>query len=766
MARRWAQRLMAAWLLATIAESIGSSTVRLALRKAGRCAGTRHRDAVLCSTPGRSLSSRDVDAVAIGRLRGGSSPTDYSKMKLSDLQKELRGRGLSTKGLKHELIERLQGAAPSDDEVPTASKRDAPEPTDDGTEDEHARQKQAAIAGEAEDQGEGEENHAEPVPVPIAAPPRVHVDASAEGLVKVYNSYAIKDKCRAAGFQFDAAERAWVKPSAAVLEQLEVASLEHVTCEAVLDLIQNTDEAGAAVATPTKEPEACRAEVQNGMVRISGGTYGIKDKLRLAGFKWDADSYSWARAEPEVTSWINELRAGTGAHAVEAGSSEYADAVLAAVTELDESAQVKPAVDPVKPQLVVKEDKVFVYNSYDIKDKLRALGFRFSSAERAWSRSLEAVLELSPEFDTGDDVTLDKLLVLDAPELDDDGPPPPSLRIVDEDVEVYDSYSIKDQLRALGFRWNADKTCWTHTVDQVKEALGVETQDEITVDLCTAVGEHLASTGEGANKQKPELRVEGDEVQVFKSYDVKEKLRALGFSWSTEQLCWRINADKLLERIEGCALETLTIDDVLALEPLPDEAKEAASLVLSDGEALVYNSYDIKEKLRTLNFRWDSSRGVWTQPVEQVMAAVGVEDESLLTLDKILAAEAPAQEGGEAKMPHLTLDDLEVCVFNSYDVKDKLRALGFHWDSARVAWTRPTAEVLAMLSVPDKELITMHALLNCNTDEFVAAADDAGNLVGAAGASLEMLNDEVRSSLHTRALRAEASRDGAEARKA
>ena len=30
--------------------------------------------------------------------------------------------------------------------------------------------------------------------------------------------------------------------------------------------------------------------------------------------------------------------------------------------------------------------------------------------------------------------------------------------------------------------------------------------------------------------------------QVFKSYDVKEKLRALGFTWNTESVCWRIDA--------------------------------------------------------------------------------------------------------------------------------------------------------------------------------------------------------------------------------
>ena len=48
-------------------------------------------------------------------------------------------------------------------------------------------------------------------------------------------------------------------------------------------------------------------------------------------------------------------------------------------------------VDPIKPVLSIKEDKVCVYNSYDIKDQLRALGFRFNSADKAWVRALDEV---------------------------------------------------------------------------------------------------------------------------------------------------------------------------------------------------------------------------------------------------------------------------------------------------------------------------------------------------------------------------------------
>ncbi len=616
---------------------------------------------------GRASCARPLRAFC--GLRGGSGAPaeEYNKMKLSDLQKELRARGLSTKGLKTELIQRLEAhLAGEAGGAPVSAKRDAPEPADDGGEVDEARQKQVAVEQDAHGDldGDADVGAAAPVPVPMSAPPRVHVDTQPDGFVKVYNSYAIKDKCRAAGFRFDASERAWVRAVGEVLEHLGAASIEDVSPDAVLEMIENTtDEAAATPATPTKEQEPCRAELQDGLIKISGGTYPIKTQLRAAGFRWDGASYSWTRAEAEVTSWINELRATQGESPLEAGSQEYTDAILAAVTELDETAQVKPAVDPVKPILEVKQDQVFVYNSYDIKDRLRALGFRFNSAERAWSRPLEDVLALSPEFEAASDIDLEKLLEAEAPELPaDEGPPPPSLRVVDAEVEVYNSYSIKDQLRALGFRWNAEKTCWTHQVDSVMEAVGVGTPEEITIDVCKAVGEDLAASG--ATAEKPELRVEGEEVQVHKSYGVKEKLRAVGFSWNVDAACWRMDALQLLERMEGHTdVSAITIDDVLALEPQGDgaQARAAPRLEIVDGEALVHNSYDIKEQLRKLGFRWDSARVAWAQPVDQLAATAGVDDASQLSIDALLAMDSAVQSVcGHSSSPSVSCDRLRI----------------------------------------------------------------------------------------------------------
>ena len=72
--------------------------------------------------------------------------------------------------------------------------------------------------------------------------------------------------------------------------------------------------------------------------------------------------------------------------------------------------KVKLNADSLKPSLLVKNGKVVVYGSYDIKDKLRALGFRFSVAEGAWTRPLDKVLALSPDFEAAANVTIEKLL--------------------------------------------------------------------------------------------------------------------------------------------------------------------------------------------------------------------------------------------------------------------------------------------------------------------------------------------------------------------
>jgi len=198
--------------------------------------------------------------------------------------------------------------------------------------DDQSRKKQAAVVYDAHEELCEGENVPAQVPVRMSAPPRVHVDSSGEGGVKVYKSYFIKHKCG--------------------------------------------------------------AKVQDGMVRISGETYTIKNKLRAAGFKWDSSLVAWTRSEAQVSSWINELHVKQGKEAVDASSKAYADAVMTAVTELDETSQacVLQNKGRTKPAVSIKKNKVCVHNAYDIKDRLKELGFRFNSEEKTWELAQDEVL--------------------------------------------------------------------------------------------------------------------------------------------------------------------------------------------------------------------------------------------------------------------------------------------------------------------------------------------------------------------------------------
>lgn len=96
-------------------------------------------------------------------------------------------------------------------------------------------------------------------------------------------------------------------------------------------------------------------------------------------------------------------------------------------------------------------------------------------------------------------------------------------------------YSIKDSLRALGFRWDADRRCWGSDLESVTAVLGT---DDITVDALVEAGVSVLSDDSKAARPIPKSRgqyggayavVEDDVVSVFNSYDIKDGLRDRSF---------------------------------------------------------------------------------------------------------------------------------------------------------------------------------------------------------------------------------------------
>ena len=287
-----------------------------------------------------------------------------SSMKLSELQKELRAKGLSTKGLKAELIKRLQDSM-HEASKDAGMKRNAPDDPGEGnmqgeeTEGElpmkqprtdrpcvqHSDEHQSTATGEELLIKVRQTNQA-----------RIVIEREGDdGVVKVINGYDLKDRCRAAGFKFDAAERAWVTPIFALLHGMGVSSLDQIEHDDIMDYLQRI-EVGEALASQPKEQEELEAEVDGDMVSLKGNTYAWKDKIRSAGFRWDSTRSCWRRPLDQVLLWLKSVKSGAADE--EANVEEH---VIRAITEIsqEELARASPAqVEQLQPHLKVEKEEV------------------------------------------------------------------------------------------------------------------------------------------------------------------------------------------------------------------------------------------------------------------------------------------------------------------------------------------------------------------------------------------------------------------------
>ena len=161
-----------------------------------------------------------------------------------------------------------------------------------------------------------------------------------------------------------------------------------------------------------------------------------------------------------------------------------------------------------------------MFNAIHLKDKLKALGFRFIAAQKAWCCPLELVLLLSPKFQSADDVNLRLLLALSDADVGDLSGP--WLKVVGTKVKVYGGYDIKNKLQALGFQWKKEEVVWVHhSVDSIMEDVGVGMPEDSTISVCmeaAAAGDRLAGAGTGALKQKAELNIKSGNVQAGVPY--------------------------------------------------------------------------------------------------------------------------------------------------------------------------------------------------------------------------------------------------------
>ncbi len=314
-----------------------------------------------------------------------------------------------------------------------------------------------------------------------------------------------------------------------------------------------------------------------------------------------------------------------------------------------------------------------------------------------------------------------------------------------EQVLIYNSYAIKDKLRALEFRFDSERRAWVRSVFEVTQLLELEDHADITLDQIlahpesTAFPSELSSAGE---LRKPHITCDDDQVCVFDSYDVKDKLKALSFRFDSARAVWTRPTAEVLSLLALDDKTDISIQRLLecqAASATDEDGAAGASLEIINDEVLIYNSYAIKDKLRALDFRFDSERRAWVRSVFEVKRLLEVTDHADITLEQILALSesmvpilsssslslsegqrhpvtaASGSDGSPPPIgPELQVDGGNVTVRRCYDIKDQLRSRGFRWDAAGRVWSRTTSEVLLLLGVTDSSQITLKAVLQAN----------------------------------------------------
>lgn len=89
--------------------------------------------------------------------------------------------------------------------------------------------------------------------------------------------------------------------------------------------------------------------------------------------------------------------------------------------------------------------------------------------------------------------------------------------------------------------------------------------------------------------------------------------------------------------------------------------------------------------------------------------------------------------------PYMTIEDGECHVFNSYDVREKLRGMGFRWDKDRVTWSKSVVEVMSDMGCGEESEVTLESVL-----KFADSAPQARVEQGPADAIIELQGSEVR----------------------
>jgi hypothetical protein len=324
-----------------------------------------------------------------------------------------------------------------------------------------------------------------------------------------------------------------------------------------------------------------------------------------------------------------------------------------------------------KPVAVVTVDgaEVRVSNGYELKDRLRALGFRWHKERRCWALALADLSALFSTFDLA--ATPPRASPEQAARRPTAHAHPPQAH-ASANRSLAASYPVLSQVATKGEAEKADAGATAGPADttgmgKVEEEKGICVGAALDLDKMTQ--RLVAMTAE----------------QLVQSLEASVAAGA---------------ADAALGNGNGKPGPSLQASPLVTNRPLDSVSDWSPSpsgpdLQVQGEEVTVERSYDIKDELRDRGFRWEPLKRLWTCPTSAVLSLLGIADPKEVTIEAILAAKPanktaakddPLEEGSsdrsaQSSGPELRVNGEEVTVSRCYDIKDCLRGLGFRWNA-------------------------------------------------------------------------------------